>query len=285
MDNGNNKDEWSGRNWQNVNDFNRQESFGKTVYGLGNRSNEDGGLFGGLLGGAGGNGKIGGNWRQGRGSMTLIIAVLVIVIIYTFYTQIQLNNGITRSTIQRTKIESVDFDPATDPLYMDEYGAVEDERALQSAAKFFHDQTGVIPFVYFTSTSIVPSEEEMMNKAENFYKENFPDGDHFVVYLDTSATTCVAGTYVGDNARSVLDKEALQIFNDYLQKYYKVRQTDNSTYLANTYRYSSERMMSTLPFSKRNMILGIVCIVVLIAVIVYSMMKKAKTAEAKKIEK
>lgn len=287
----NNNDNWSNRNWQDASKFgggrgnlgfgnnNRQGGFfgnqggffGNQDNGDNNR-NEGGGLFGGNN-----SGKLGGGWMQGKNSMLVIVVVLIIVIIYTFYTQVSMNATITKSTIERTKITST-FDSANDPCFIDDFRVVEDERALRNAAKDFHARTGVIPFVYFTESDDQTTPEELTQKADAFYKENFTDQDHFIVFFDGLQGTFYMGTSIGENAKTVLDAEAQQIFKDYLTKFYETRQTNNQSYMVNTLRYASERMMSTLPYSKSTMIFGIIVIAVLIAVIIISIMRKSRAS-------
>ena len=281
MSDQNNNDNWSNRNWQDASKFGgaRNSNFG---FGGGNggffgnnrnndqnnNSNEGTSLFG-----NNGSGKIGGGWMQGRNSMLVIIVVLVIVIIYTFYTQISMNASITKSTIQRVKIES-SFDSRTDVCFTDESGAVEDERSFRNAADQFHQATGVIPYIYFAESDNQTSPEELDKKAADFYKANFSDEDHFLVIFDGLQGTYYMGSAIGENAKTVIDEEALNIFKDYLTKFYLERQTNNQTYMANTLIYSSERMMTTAPYSKNTIIFGVIVIAALIVVVIIMIRRK-----------
>ena len=280
MSDQNNNDNWSNRNWQDAGKFGGSSG---NQWGFGN-NNRSGGLFGGqndnsanqgggsLFGGNNG-GKLGGGWLSGRNSTFVIVIVLIIIIIYTFYSQLAMNASITKSTIQRTKIEST-FDASSDPVYMDDFNVVDDERALRNGAKTFHERTGVIPYVYFVESDDQTSPEELTAKAEAFYKENFTDQDHFVIFFDGLQANYFLGTCIGENAKKVIDAEALQIFNDYLTKFYNDRQTNNQTYMVNTYQYASERMMSTSPYSKNTLIFGCICIAILIFVMIVTIKRR-----------
>lgn len=271
----NNNDNWSNRNWQDAGKFGgggRNQGFGFNNNNNNNTNNQQGG-FGGF--GGVGNGKVGGGWLQGRNSTFVIVVVLIIIIIYTLYSQFTLNASITKSTIERTKIQST-FDSSKDPVYTDEYGAVDDVKAIRNAAKEFHDKTGVIPYVYFLTSTVDVTNEDLDKRAEEFYKENFTDEDHFIIFFDGVDPGYFLGTSIGKNAKTVMDEEAVQIFNDFLAKYYEARQTNNQTYMVNTLKYTAERIMSTLPYSKNTVIFSVIVIVILILVIIVSIVRKSK---------
>lgn len=294
----NNNDDWSNRNWQDAGKFggaNNQSGgfFGNNqsggFFGNNGNNNQDNNrqsLFGGFGGNGGGSGKIGGGWMQGRNSMFVIIVVLIIIIIYTLYSQFSLNASITKSTVERVKIESA-FDSKTDPVYFDEYGAVDDDKAMRNAAKDFHAKTGVIPYVYFVTSTLETSDEELSKQADEFYKENFDDENHFIIFFDGLQPGYYLGTSIGENAKTVMDAEAVQIFKDFLSKYYEARQTNNQTYMVNTLRYTAERVMSTLPYSKNSLIFSIIVIAILIVVIVVWIFRRNKeqSDQDKTIEK
>ena len=266
--NQNNNQDWSNRNWQNARNFGNQQQGG---YGgmFGNQqNNNDNNNMRSMFTMPGNNSKIGGNWLQGRNSMVVLIVVLIIVIIYTFYTQSALNASITKSTIERTKIETT-FDSKTDECITDLGETVEDEDALRNAFKTFHKRTGVIPYLYIMAAdNDLTSQEELDSLAESVYAEKFTDEDHFLVVIDPEASECAVSYKVGTNAAKVLDSEAIQIFKDYLAKFYADRQTNTQTFIVNTYGYTSERIMSTKNYSTKTLVVGGVVIIVLVLVII-----------------
>ena len=269
QNNQNNRDDWSNRNWQNVNNFaNRQQSgFGGGFFGN-QQNNGDNNNMRGMFTAPGNNSKLGGNWLQGRNSMVVLVVVLIVVIIYTFYTQSALNATITKSTVERTKIETT-FDSKNDECITDLGTTVEDESALRNSFKTFHKRTGVIPYLYILeSDNDLTPQDELDALAESLYAEKITDEDHFFVVIDPEASECKVAYKVGSNAAKVLDSEALQIFKDYLAKFYADRQTNTQTFIVNTFGYTSERIMTTKNYSPRTLIIGGIVIVLLIIVII-----------------
>ncbi len=289
--NGNNNDNWSNRNWQDA------RSFGSTGPNGGNNESMFDSIFksgrGGVFGGngpeqnrggfftmPGNNGKIGGNWLRGRNSLGVIVIVLVIIIIFTFYTQFSMNEGITKSTIQRAKIES-SFDYANDNCFTDMGTTVEDESPLRNSFKTFHNKTGVVPYIYILPAGGAAQDMEAL--ADEKYAELISGDNHFFVLLQPKGGYECSFTYrLGENAKKVMDDEALKIFSDYLNKFYSARQTDNQTYLVSTYGYTADRIMSTSNVDVKSLVFGIIVIVVLVCVIIYWIRKKKRESENEK---
>ncbi len=285
QDNQNGRDDWSNRNWQSVNNFGRSQQSGFGGGFFGNQQNNSGGNndnnnMRGMFTLPGNNSRLGGNWLQGRNSMVVLVVVLIVVIIYTFYTQSALNATITKSTIERTKIETT-FDSKSDECITDLGTTVEDEDALRNSFKTFHKRTGVIPYLYILeSDNNLTSQAELDSLAESLYAEKFTDEDHFLVVIDPEASECGVSYKVGTNAAKVLDSEALQIFKDYLAKFYADRQTNTQTFIVNTFGYTSERIMTTKNYSPRTLIIGGIIIVLLVIVIVGWIRKRKEDQNA-----
>ena len=247
-------------------------------YGADYNSDREGFMGNSIL--RGDSGKIGSGWLRGKNSTWVIVIVLVIVIIYTFYSQNMINSNITKSTIERTKIESVEFDASKDKFYDDEISIVEDDSSLKTAADKFYDSTGVIPYIKFLSNDTVYDNDQLTVLAEAFYIDTFTDDDHLAVFFQPNGTYGTAGYAAGGNAKKVMDSEAIQIFNDYLMKFYDERQSNNQTFMTNTLNYASQRIMTTAEYSPSTIIFGIIILVILVAVIIYGIVKKQKEDEA-----
>ena len=285
-------DNWSDKKWEDARKYdgsqNQNRGFGfgfssqMRQYGSDYNSKEEGFMGNSIL--RGNSGKIGSGWMRSKNSNWVIIIVLLIVLVYTFYSQAAINRDITKSTIERTKITStLEFNSDNAVIFEDEAGVVDSDSTFRSAAGTFYDKTGVVPFVKFVSTETTYDDSELTKMAEAYNEENFKDGEHFVIFFQPNDEGA-AGYAVGEKAEAVLDSEAVQIFDDYLMKFYKERQNNNQGYMVNAINYSASRIMTTAEYSSSTIILGVIVVCVLIFVIAYSVMKRKKEVEQLKEE-
>lgn len=131
---------------------------------------------------------------------------------------------------------------------IDEPGWIKNVSGTSSDLQKFWKKTGVQPYIYLRSYDSSLNEDEMIDWAEDYYDEHFDRDDIFLVVwfegrsLDGSEdyVTYVNGKYTS----SVMDAEAVEIFWNYLDRFYG-DYSDMGQVLVNTFTKTAESIMNS----------------------------------------
>ncbi|MFQ9072800.1 MAG: hypothetical protein ACLR43_08770 [Faecalibacillus faecis] len=130
------------------------------------------------------------------------------------------------STINREKIENpVAYD---NNCIRDELGYIENQGKLSKNLKNFYNKTGIQPYIYLKSyDETLTSDSQKDDYAQSWYSENIDNEDTFLfVYFEEQNSDEIGYmAYVnGKQVTSVMDSEAIDIFWNYMHRYW----TDSS---------------------------------------------------------
>lgn len=228
------------------------------------------------------------------GGSCLIPAIIFIAIaIFTFTIFMILGSGGCSSnlsggsehasTIERTPLSS-DLVIET-PYFTDDDGDwIGEPQVLETGMREFYMETGVQPYLHILPNGSQSTVNALTTIAENEYDTLFQDEAHFlVVFCDNNQGGFGVGYSIGSAAKTVMDSEAISIFQDYLDRYYSDYTITESEMFADTYTSTAERIMTT--DAERNkpiiiaLIVGIVIAIIVVGIILI-VRRRAKTREA-----
>lgn len=150
---------------------------------------------------------------------------------------------------------------------------------LESGMRAFYQETGVQPYLYIVPNGSARSTSELTNKAKDLYGELFNDQGHFLlVFCDNGNGGYSCGYWLGDQARTVMDDEALEIFQAYLSSNYYDYDLSEEEIFANTYAQTAERIMTVTP-GPPILPVAICLAVVIVAVVVATVLMKRRQAK------
>ncbi len=179
----------------------------------------------------------------------------------------------TSSTVERTALPLGVVEDTG--YFQDDSGDwIENPKKLDQAMKQFCLDTGVIPYLIILPNGQVTSQAELTQQATSYYESNFDDGSHFVlVFCDNGNGRFTAGYYVGPQAKSVMDSEALGIFAEYLSINYDDWDLTETEIFANTYTETAERIMTTdadrmaPAYITGAVVVGVIVVVIVVAIV------------------
>lgn len=234
-------------------------------------------------------------FRGGSGCSTVIIVLIFTIVLISLFannTSPRQNNGssngnVTASTVKR---EALPAGAVTETdYYTDELDWIGNRTTLTSGMKNFYKKTGVQPYLYLTDTidgTHSPSEAQVEQFAYETYDSLFSDEAHllliFFEYGDTYHTWYMAG----NQAKTVLDQEAMDILLDYIDKYYYDQSMTDEQMFSKSFDEAGNRIMAvtTSPWIPVLIIAGVVAILI-IAFFWWRSYKKNKNLEAEQTEK
>lgn len=234
---------------------------------------------------AGGSGTSSGGSSSGSSGIGCMIMLLVFMMIGFFFLLTAGNSGsVTNSTVQREPLSAGAVN--TTGYYEDQVGLINSSSSLQNGMKAFYDQTGVQPFLYVTDTingSYAPSNTELETFAQQLYSELFTDSGHFLVILYDVDSEGFGYYYIpGDAAKSVLDSEALEIFESYLLQNSREYYSSPASYFSGVFSATAERIMHVT--RSDTFYIGIGIVILAILGLAYYWWKKAKEKRLKELE-
>lgn len=161
---------------------------------------------------------------SGSGCLSQIIAGIIVLIIVIVVLANQYGGGTSvKSTIQRTKIDS--GNAYISNCIIDELNWFDNESKTESRLKGFWEETGVQPYIYLKDYDPeLNTNAEKEEWATTYYDENFDTENIFLfVYFaeedvdNDVGYMCYANGY---ETSSVMDSEALEIFWNYIDRYW-----------------------------------------------------------------
>ena len=199
---------------------------------------------------------------------TLIACLIVFAVVIFSFFMIASDDSDVTSTINREKIENPI--PYDNNCIKDELGYVENTSKLSKNLKNFYNKTGIQPYIYLKSyDETLTSDSQKDNYAQNWYEQNIDNEDTFlfVYYEDQDPNEIGYMAYVnGKQVTSVMDSEAVNIFWNYIDRYW----TDDSLSTVEVFTKTFNSTVNTImeKSTTSNDIIKIICIIVGIIIVI-----------------
>ena len=201
----------------------------------------------------------------GAGCLTALLILLIFFAVFALMAGGG-SGGIPKSTVERTRLDSKYVTKTA--YFKDTAGVVGSTSTLEKGLKAFYDKTGVQPYVYFTTDidgDINPDNDVLDAYCEKLYGELFSDEGHMLV-VSYGYDNLGYWYWIGHNAETVMDAEAREIFETYVDHYANDLVYDNiglDEFYANVFSDTGERIMQVTPNYRMMLIIGIVVLVIL----------------------
>ena len=199
---------------------------------------------------------------------TLIACLIVFAVVIFSFFMIASDDSDVTSTINREKIENpVAYD---NNCIRDELGYIENQGKLSKNLKNFYNKTGIQPYIYLKSyAETLTSDSQTDNYAKNWYEQNIDNEDTFlfVYYEDQNPNEIGYMAYVnGKQVTSVMDSEAVNIFWNYIDRYWTDDSLSTVEVFTKTFNSTANTIMEKSTTS--NDIIKIICIIVGIVIVI-----------------
>lgn len=199
---------------------------------------------------------------------TLIACLIVFAVVIFSFFMIASDDSDVTSTINREKIENPI--PYDNNCIKDELGYVENTSKLSKNLKNFYNKTGIQPYIYLKSyDETLTSDSQKDNYAQNWYEQNIDNEDTFlfVYYEDQDTNEIGYMAYVnGKQVTSVMDSEAVNIFWNYIDRYWTDDSLSTVEVFTKTFNSTANTIMEKSTTS--NDIIKIICIIVGIVIVI-----------------
>ena len=199
---------------------------------------------------------------------TLIACLIVFAVVIFSFFMIASDDSDVTSTINREKIENpVAYD---NNCIRDELGYIENQGKLSKNLKNFYNKTGIQPYIYLKIyDETITSDSKKDNYAQNWYEQNIDNEDTFlfVYYEDQNPNEIGYMAYVnGKQVTSVMDSEAVNIFWNYIDRYWTDDSLSTVEVFTKTFNSTANTIMEKSTTS--NDIIKIICIIVGIVIVI-----------------
>ena len=199
---------------------------------------------------------------------TLIACLIVFAVVIFSFFMIASDDSDVTSTINREKIENpVAYD---NNCIRDEFGYIENQGKVSKNLKNFYNKTGIQPYIYLKSyDETLTSDSQKDNYAQNWYEQNIDNEDTFlfVYYEDQNPNEIGYMAYVnGKQVTSVMDSEAVNIFWNYIDRYWTDDSLSTVEVFTKTFNSTANTIMEKSTTS--NDIIKIICIIVGIVIVI-----------------
>lgn len=199
---------------------------------------------------------------------TLIACLIVFAVVIFSFFMIASDDSDVTSTINREKIENPI--PYDNNCIKDELGYVENTSKLSKNLKNFYNKTGIQPYIYLKSyDETLTSDSQKDNYAQNWYEQNIDNEDTFlfVYYEDQDPNEIGYMAYVnGKQVTSVMDSEAVNIFWNYIDRYWTDDSLSTVEVFTKTFNSTANTIMEKSTTS--NDVIKIICIIVGIIIVI-----------------
>lgn len=209
--------------------------------------------------------------------VTFIIAVVLCLIIYE-------GDGGPKSTIVREKIDSGQSFNAN--CIKDELGWFDSYTSAGRKLNYFHEQTGVQPYIYLKAYDSTLTNLDMKKEyAKKLYEELFDDRADVFLYIyfaeaNQDEDIGDEAWWIGAQASSVMDNEAMDIF---WHKLDSVWYTDMSTddLFIQTFTHTADKIMKVdkgpwVAIAAIGIVAGTLCVIIYVLKIVKEKNRRAK---------
>ena len=199
---------------------------------------------------------------SGIGCLTIMLILFVFFAVLLLLPNISSNAP--KSTVEREKLDSRYVTRTA--FYEDKAGWITSSARLEKGLRYFYEKTGVQPFLYVVEDingNTNPSNSEMDAYCAALYDELFEDEGHMLV---VSYGYIGYWYYVGYSAETVLDAEALDIFETYVDHYADdlvYDQIDLDEFYANVFTDTADRIMQVTPNYRMHFLIAVVVLAIL----------------------
>lgn len=196
------------------------------------------------------------------------------------------SNSITKSTIRREPLPKGAV-TETD-YYTDNLGWIGNQTTLLVGMKNFYAKTGVQPYLYITDNidgNYAPTDADAEVFANQLYDQLFKDEAHFLLIFYEYNGNYHTWYLSGNQAKTVMDTEAVDILLDYVDRYYYYSNLTDEEMFSKAFNDAGERIMTveTSPWIPVLIVVGVLAILVVIF-IWWRQNKKQKKLEAQQNE-
>ncbi len=170
--------------------------------------------------------------------------------------------------------------------YTDELDWIQNSTKLTVGMKNFYQKTGVQPYLYITGNingSLNPTEGQVKDFAFAKYDQLFSDEAHLLLIFFEPRPSDYSTWYVaGNQAKTVLDDEAMDILLDYVDRYYPDLSLSEEEFFSKSFNDAGKDIMKVYrsPWISVFIVLGIVIIII----IGFSWWQKAKDQKNREAE-
>ena len=227
----------------------------------------------------------------GTGCLTGSFATFLVVLLVIAFLLILFNSmgsggssGVASSTVKREPLPAGYVDLTG--YYEDTTGLIRRSTVLQSGMKYFYEKTGVQPYLYVTSDidgDTYPSDAVLEEYAQALYSQLFSANAHFLVVVYDPDDTGFGYYYIpGNAAKTVLDSEALEIFEGYVYQDSPDYSADAEGYFSEVFQHTADHIMRVTRSS--TFYFGIAVAVLAVLALLFRWWQKAKEQKNKEAE-
>ena len=243
-------------------------------------------------GGGGGNYNHSSGGGGGAGCLTGSVGMLLSVFLVLAFLMILMSvmmptsaSDVTASTVAREPLPAGSVDLTE--YYQDTTGLIRRSATLQAGMKYFYEKTGVQPYLYVTRDidgDTYPSDAVLEEYAQALYSQLFSDSAHLLVVVYDPDNSGFGYYYIpGNAAKTVLDAEALEIFEGYVyQDSPDYLSGSAEAYFSEVFEHTADRIMSVTRSS--TFYVGIALAVLAVLALLFHWWKKAKEQKNKEAE-
>lgn len=213
--------------------------------------------------------------------VAIIIALALVVALIPFGQDGGGTDEVRASTVTREKLDN----PAAYKNEVhDELGWLNTDNVARGIRPFY-DKTGVQPAIYLTSNpDIIGDQDAQKAEAKRIFDElGLTPNDFLFVYFDDGNGQGDWVTQVGDSAGTVMDSEAVQIFGDYLNKYWWTEGLSEDEMFIDTFTDTADHIMTkTTTANDIWLYVWIVLAIVAAGVVIFVIMRQRRKHEAER---
>ena len=219
-----------------------------------------------------------------HGALGHIIAFVAVVLLFmgVIFAITVPSNQITRSTIERTKLAK-QYVVLSEKWYDDSaMGWISSGHTLEQGLRRFYNETGVQPYLVITDQidgNYSPTGDELWKYANQIYDETFSDEGHmvFIFQCEDGGTEYMMAACTGNQAKTVVDEEALEILYDYIDSYF-YSDMDEDEMFSRAFSDAAKRIMVTQMSTGSivAIVIGVIVVAVLILLIVISVIRHSR---------
>ena len=222
------------------------------------------------------------------GSVGMLLAVFLLIAFMMIFVSVMMPTSasdVTASTVAREPLPAGSVDLTE--YYQDTTGLIRRSATLQAGMKYFYEKTGVQPYLYVTRDidgDTYPSDAVLEEYAQALYSQLFSDSAHLLVVVYDPDNSGFGYYYIpGNAAKTVLDAEALEIFEGYVyQDSPDYLSGSAEAYFSEVFEHTADRIMSVTRSSM--FYVGIALAVLAILALLFHWWKKVKEQKNKEAE-
>lgn len=222
----------------------------------------------------------------------MLAFILFLVLLFVVIGMITNSTGpaVTVSTTNRKPLSAAAC-VESDQWYDDQIDWITDGTQMVQGLKTFYKATGVQPYVIITDSVNGKGADLTDDEAEAYMQERydslFADEGHLIfLFMEYESSVYKEYLYLGNQASSVIDREAQEIIYDYADYYY-TSDLDDNHFFSTVFEKSAERVMRKTTTSEDILInlVKAICVMVIISVIGFIVVKRKKYAAREAEEK